>query len=185
MRLSIQPPVPGADPLRKVNGDTHNESPAAAMMSSWINRASRNRLGSIWTCSCRNRWPQIATFATPGTPVSFGLIVQRAISDSSVGSTCCDEIPIIMKRLVADRGWRMTGGRATFGSVYASVRRSWIICRARRMSVPHSKVSTIDDRPVTDFERIDFSHGTPLSSSSRFRVIRLSTSLADSPIASV
>ena len=69
------------------------------------------------TWSWRRRCPQIATFATPGTPSSFGLMVQRASSESSVGSTLSDEIPTIMKRLVADRGCRMTGGVATLGSV--------------------------------------------------------------------
>ena len=39
--------------------------------------------------------------------------------------------------------------------------------------------------PVTDCERIAFSHGTPASNSSVFRVTRLSTSEAESPIASV
>ncbi len=53
------------------------------------------------------------------------------------------------------------------------------------MSVPRLKVSTIEERPVTDCERIDCSQGTPESSSSRLRVMRLCTSSADSPIASV
>ena len=53
------------------------------------------------------------------------------------------------------------------------------------MSVPRLNVITMDDSPVTDLERMDSSQGTPLSSSSRFSVMRLSTSLADRPIASV
>jgi hypothetical protein len=44
------------------------------------------------------------TLATPDTPRSFGLMVQRVSRESSVGSTFYDEIPIIMKRLVADTG---------------------------------------------------------------------------------
>ena len=112
-------------------------------------------------------------------------MVQRVSSDNSVGSTLSDEIATIMKREVADRGCRITGGCATFGRVYASVSRSWIICLAFMMSVPRLKVSKIDDRPVTDCDRIDASQGTPESSSSRLRVIRLCTSSADSPIASV
>ena len=154
-------------------------------MSSCIKRESRSRSGSMWTCSCRSRWPQIATLATPGTPSSLGLIVQRASRESSVGSTFLAAIAIIMKRLVVDRGWSIVGGVETFGRVYASVRRSWIICLARMTSVPPWNVRVIDERPVTDFDRIDCSQGMPLNSSSRLSVIRLSTSLADSPIASV
>src|SRR5438034_8574216 len=45
--------------------------------------------------------------------------------------------------------------------------------RSLMMSVPRLKVSKIDERPLTDSERIDLSHGTPLSNSSRLRVIRL------------
>ena len=112
-------------------------------------------------------------------------MVQRASSDSSVESIFVDESPTIMKRLVADSGCIMTGGLATFGRVYASVRRSWIICRAFMMSVPRSNVMITDDKPVTEVERIDSSHGTPASNSSRLRVIRLSISVADSPVASV
>ena len=63
--------------------------------------------------------------------------------------------------------------------------RSWTSARARIMSVPGSKISRIDDRPVTDCERIVLSHGTPCNSSSIGTVTSDSTSAADSPSDSV
>lgn len=44
-------------------------------------------------------------------------MVQRASSDSSVGSMLADDSDTIMKRLVADIGCRITGGVATLGRV--------------------------------------------------------------------
>ena len=52
-------------------------------------------------------------------------------------------------------------------------------------SVPRLKISSTDDSPVTDLDRVDSNQGTPLSSSSRLKVIMLSTSSADRPMASV
>ncbi len=71
---------------------------------------ARSRSGSTSTCSCRSRWPQMATLATPGTAISRGRTVQRA---SVVSSTCdrvVDDIPIFITRLSDDSGDRMTGG---------------------------------------------------------------------------
>ncbi len=129
--------------------------------------------------------PQMATFATPGTDNRAGRISQRASTDIWIGDTCFEDSPTIMTRLVADRGCRMTGGFATFGNVYARLRRSLINCRARIMSVPGWKKSTTDESPGTDVERIVLSHGVPFSNSSRLRLINSSTSDAESPGASV
>ncbi len=117
--------------------------------------------------------------------MSRGLIVQRASSDNSVSSMVSEERPIIMNRLVDDTGCRIVGGVATLGSLYSSVSRSCTICRALMMSVPRLKISVIVDRPVTERDRVDWSHGTPFRRSSRPRVMRFSTSSADSPTASV
>ena len=142
--------------------------------------------GSTCTCNCRRRSPQIETLATPLTPVSRGAIVQRASTDISISDSFSDDRPIIITRPADDTGLIITGDLATFGSVWTSVSRSCTICRARMMSVPGSKTSTIDDRPGIDCERISSSHGAPLSmSASSGTVIRASTSAADRPSASV
>ena len=95
-------------------------------------------------------------------------------------------MPIFITRLVDDSGESITGGRATAGNRLASVAsRSCTNCRARIRSVPSSKISTTDDNPSTDFERIVFSQGMPLSAFSSGMLIRLSTSSVDSPGASV
>jgi hypothetical protein len=55
-----------------------------------------------------------------------------------------DVIPIFITRLVADRGWIMTGGAAHLGNVDDTVAilsaTSW---RAVRRSAPSSKISSI------------------------------------------
>src|SRR5437879_883628 len=99
--------------------------------------------------------PHIATFATPGTDNKAGRMFQRASTDIWIGDTSFEESPTIMTRLVADRGWRMTGGCATFGNAYARLRRSLTNWRARMTSVPGWKVRMIDESPGTDEERID------------------------------
>jgi hypothetical protein len=60
---------------------------------------SASRSGSTWTCSWRSRKPQMATFATPGTPSRRGWTVQRAITDFSIGETSSDESPNMSTRL--------------------------------------------------------------------------------------
>ena len=109
----------------------------------------------------------------------------RARIPISIGDTVFDESPTIITRLVVESGWMMTGGLATFGIANDRARRSWTSCRARRTSVPGSKVRRIDDRPGTDVEWMFFSHGVPFRSSSRLRVTRSSTSGAERPSASV
>ena len=94
--------------------------------------------------------------------------------------------PTIMKRLSDERGWSMTGALATFGSACACVSRSATTCRALKMSVPGSKIITIDDRPAIDWDRISWRNATPCSrSASRGTVTSSSTSSAERPSASV
>ena len=98
---------------------------------------ARSRSGSTSTWNCRSRWPQIATLATPGIAISRGRIVQRASVVSSICESVFDDMPIFITRLSDDSGDRMTGGRATAGSVAATrASRSCTSCRAGMRSVP-------------------------------------------------
>jgi hypothetical protein len=72
----------------------------------------------------------MATFATPGTPIRRGRIVQRARTDSSIGESFSDDSPIIMTRLVDDSGWSICGGLDTCGRAWAWMRRSCTTSRA-------------------------------------------------------
>jgi hypothetical protein len=72
----------------------------------------------------------MATFATPGTPMSRGRIFQRASTDMFTWDTSCEDSPIMATRLADASGWIMIGGLPTFGSAWAWVIRSWTICRA-------------------------------------------------------
>src|SRR5947209_15384697 len=137
------------------------------------------------TCICQSRWPQMATLATPGTPIKRGLIVQRASTDIWMGDTAFEDSPIVMTRLVADTGWSMAGGLAMFGNINDMVRRSCTNCRACMRLVPGSKIIRMDDRPGTDLECMDCSHDVTLRNSSTSRVTMPSTSAADNPRASV
>src|SRR5438445_10071375 len=114
------------------------------------------------TCICQSRCPQMATLATPGTPIKRGLSVQRASTDIWMGDTAFEDSPIVMTRLVADTGWSMAGGFAMFGSINDMVRRSCTNCRACMRLVPGSKIIRIDDRPATDVECMDGSRGVAL-----------------------
>src|SRR5207244_10330091 len=143
--VSIQPPVPGKDAFKNVRGDTHKESPVVLMICSWVMPWARSRSGSICTWSCRSRWPQTETLATPGTPIRRGLIVQRASTDSSSGDSFLEDTPIIMVRLVADTGLSITGRCDTFGSKYDRISRSCTSCRACIRLVPGWKISWTDD----------------------------------------
>src|SRR5215470_11557370 len=126
------------------------------------------------------------TLATPGTPISRGLIFQRASTDMSIGDTDEDDSLIMATRPDADVGWIMIGGLPTLGSACAWVSRSWTCCRAAYRSVPGWNVRSIADRPGIDDEWMRSSHGTPLSRScSSGTVISCSTSAADRPSASV
>ena len=127
----MKPPVPGVEASRKLSGETTCALPAVLMTWLSVTFLSRSRSGSTCTWSCWSRMPQMATFATPGTPIRRGRIVQRAITDRSIGDSSSDESPIISTRLDDDSGWSSVGGSETFGSACAWVRRSWTSCRAR------------------------------------------------------
>ncbi len=130
--------------------------------------------------------PHTATLATPGTPMRRGRIVQRAITDFSIGEMRSDDSPIMSTRLEEDSGCSSVGGFDTRGSACAWARRSCTSWRARYTSVPGSKTRTIEDRPVRDSERMTSTPWTPLSrSASSGTVMRFSTSVAESPSASV
>ena len=104
----------------------------------------------------------------------------------SICESVSDVMPIFITRLSDDSGDSITGGCATAGSVGAARdSRSCTICRAVMTSLAGSRIRTTDDRPRTDFDRIVRSPGTPLSAASSGTVTSASTSLVDSPGASV
>ena len=70
-----------------------------------------------------------------------------------------------MNRFGDDSGWSITGALATLGSACAWVSRSATTWRALKMSVPGSKIITIEDRPASDSERISSRNATPCSRS--------------------
>src|SRR3989304_8169753 len=94
------------------------------------------------------------TFATPGTPMRRGTIVHRASTDISIRESFSDVSPIIIQRLVDDIGFSIAGALDTFGKENTETKRSCTICRAAIISVPGSKISTIDDKPGIDSEKI-------------------------------
>ena len=85
---------------------------------------ARSRAGSTSTCSCRSRWPQTDTLATPGTPINRGLMFQRASRDMSIRESSSEVSPTIITRLVDETGCNICGGFETCGSAWACVRRS-------------------------------------------------------------
>ena len=164
--VSMKPAVPGVEASTKLSGDTQSALPVLSM--TWLSETpSRLSLsGSTCTWSCRSRWPQMATLATPGTPISRGLIFQRASTDMSIRDTSLEESPTIMTRLVDDSGWSMIGALDTLGiPPGAWSRRSWTSWRAASTSVPGWKISSIRDSPGRDSERIWSRNATPLSRS--------------------
>ena len=119
----MNPPVPGVDAFKNVSGDTHMALPVLSMICCSERSSARSRSGSTCTCSRRCRSPQIETFATPGTPIKRGTIVQRARTDIWMSERSVDDSPICMTRLVDDRGCSITGGLDTCGSPPTRVRR--------------------------------------------------------------
>ena len=118
--------------------------------------------------------------------MSRGRIVHRASTESSIADSRSVERPIIMTRFALETGCSICGGLETVGIACGCDRRSLTSWRARRMSVPRSKVSTIEDRPGTESERIVSTPLTPLSRScSSGTVSSDSTSVADRPRLSV
>ena len=173
--VSTKPPPP-----------TSTASPAAARTSARVTPEARRRSGSTSTCSCRSRWPQTATLATPGTAIRRGRIVQRTSSDSFIWSSLVEMSPIFIARLVEDSGGISTGCRAASGRRACTCAiRSPTICRARMTSVPRSNRIWTDDRPSTDLERSVIRSGTPFTAVSIGTVTRLSTSSVERPGASV
>ncbi len=165
---------------------TAEASATALVTASTVTPFALSRSGSTSTWNCLSRWPQMATFATPGIAISLGLIVQRARVVRSICERTFDETPILSSRLVDDRGERITGGLATTGSRVASIAsRSCTSWRARIRSAPSAKIITTDDRPSTDFDRKVFNPCVPFSAFSSGTLMSASTSSVDSPGASV
>ena len=108
-------------------------------------------------------------------------------SVSSICESVFDDTPIFSTRLVDESGDRITGGlrrRPAAAAPRPPAAPAPAAARAIR-SVPSSKISTTDDSPSTDFERIVFSPGVPLSAFSSGTLTRLSTSSVERPGASV
>ena len=115
-----------------------------------------------------------------------GRTVQRASTESSTGVSLRDESVIIITRLVDETGWIICGALPTVGKACGCERRSETSWRARRMSVPRSNSSVIEDSPGIESERIVSTPLTPLRRScSSGTVMSCSTSAAESPSASV
>ncbi len=185
--VSIKPPVPGTDASTKLKGDDQS---ALAVVSMTLIRGtffSCIRSGSARTWSCCSRWPQIATLATPGMPMSRGRMFQRARTDMSIKERSFEERPIIMARVMDERGCIIWGGFEAPGSAtMASARRSWTTWRALSSSVPGSKTSSIEDRPGTDLELRMSTKGTLLRRSASSGTVTISaTSRAERPSASL
>src|SRR6266702_6586930 len=102
----------------------------------------------------------MATFATPCTPISRGLIFHRASTDMSMGDTDDDDSLIMAIRPAEAVGWIMIGGLPTLGRACAWVIRSWTCCRAAYRSVPGWNVRSITHRPGIADEWMRSSQGT-------------------------
>src|SRR2546423_15571450 len=94
--------------------------------------------------------PHIDTFATPGTDNNAGRMFQRASTDIWMGETCFEESPTIMTRLVADMGWRITGGFAPFWQAYAQLKGPLTKFPGRKKSGPSWEKRADDEKPGGD-----------------------------------
>ena len=104
----------------------------------------------------------------------------------SICESVFDVTPIFIARLSDDSGDRRTGALATAGNPRLTrARRSWTSCRACMRSAPWFRISTTEDRPSTDFDRMVATSGTPVSALSSGTLTNDSTSSADRPGASV
>ena len=138
--VSVKPSAPTAEPVVKPSSPASTELAAVAISSSSVIPCVRIRAGSPSTMICRGLTPQIAAFATPGTPISLGRIVHCATVDSSSGDSVVEVKPICMTRLVAETIGYICGGSHHVGSVGAVVRsRSWTSCLACSWLVPDRK----------------------------------------------
>ncbi len=183
---SMNPPVPGVEALRKVSGETSCALPVVATTCDRLAWCDRSRRGSTRTWSWRSRSPQIATLATPGSPISRGRIVHRARTESWIGVRRRERRPIIIARAVDDTGWSIWGGCATFGRTPVCASRSCTSWRSSRMLVPGAKTRSITESPEIESERIVSTPFTPFRSSCSIgTVMSCSTSGADSPRLSV
>ena len=128
----------------------------------------------------------MATFATPGTAISRGRIVHSATVVMSICDSVFDVMPIFSARLSDDSGDSSTGALATAGRPRLTrASRSCTSWRACIRSAPCVRISTTDDSPSTDFDRIVATSGTPVSALSIGTLTNDSTSSADRPGASV
>ena len=95
--------------------------------------------------------------------MSRGRTVHRASTDRSISDSVSRARLTIMTRLVDDSGWIIWGGLETFGSAWRLGQALLDHLPRAMMSVPGSKISTIDDSPGTDSDRIVSTQATPLS----------------------
>ena len=180
--VSTKPPVPMTAPSVYCRIPASTAWPVASITWSRETCSARRRLGFTSTCICFRRSPQIATFATPGTPSSRARIFQYVVIDRSMSDMSFDDRPIFMIRLVAETGGIITGGAAQVGSVGATVLRcSWTSWRAVRKSAPRLNRSVMCESCGTDSERMTSTPGTPFMASSSGTVTSSSTSEADRP----
>src|SRR5262249_55952017 len=104
----------------------------------------------------------------------------------SLNEYFCDVRPICITRLVAESGGSNEGMPDQNGKLCNAVfKRSCTNCRANNTSMLGLKMSTMDDNPRTDFERIVSNCGVLLNTSSKGIVTNDSTSSVDKPGASV
>ena len=109
----MKPPVPGTAACMYDRGEYHSASPVVVMMSSTETFFWASLAGSTITCNCSSRCPQMATFATPGTPISLGTIVHLASTDMFMSDIVFEDRPIIMTRPEEDVGCSICGGLET------------------------------------------------------------------------
>lgn len=184
--VSTNPPVPIIAPSENCSSPESRAS--AVTVISWFSVIPfwSSLSGSTWTCSISSRSPQMATFATPGTCIRRWRIRQYDVIDMSMREYSSDDKPIFIARLVAESGCSMIGGLAQRGRPgVARASRSWTNCREVMRSVPGWKISLMDERSATDFERMTSRSGTPFRASSRGTVTSSSTSAGDRPSAAV
>ena len=149
--VSMKPPVPGVDASRKVSGETHSALPVVRM--TWFRATPRSAQPPRVDLDLQLALalPQMATLATPGTPISRGRIVQRASTDMSMGDRSVGGQP--HHHHPARRRQRLEDRRRLRHVAAArapGVSRSCTTWRASSRSVPGSKTITIDDSPGTD-----------------------------------
>ena len=164
---------------------------AVARRGDHLGRASRalacSRSGSTSTCSCRSRWPQIATLATPGTAISRGRIVHSATVVMSICDSVFDVMPIFSARLSDESGDSSTGALRDRRQAAADARQPLLHELARLHQIRalrRGSARPTTGRAPTSIESSRRS-GTPVSALSIGTLTNDSTSSADRPGASV